>query len=178
MGVSSPEKVSAGVVLILGDRLLTVHGRTTVDGHRRTQKQANVFRENWRGPDGAPPPELRKHRVGHWISMGDGEEIVTSTVTGGGRTVEVSNMLRVTVDDAERIVAAILGGTFVDGTGFPEVTTRALAGLTSGRRVSVQSFEEASSSVQWFTGDYHGTNLKVRFVDGVVTILEVLQFMV
>lgn len=74
MGVDAPEKVWFHVVPILGDPYVMIESRVRVEGHLRRWTVALMFRDNWRGPDDAPPPSFRTHRVGRWISMGEVEE--------------------------------------------------------------------------------------------------------
>ena len=64
MGVDDRVKVTMGIVAIRGDRFVDVQGRVTVNGHERSWMRARMFRDNWRGPDDAPAPEFRTHRVG------------------------------------------------------------------------------------------------------------------
>jgi hypothetical protein len=180
MGVHDPVKVSMGVVLILGDRFVTVDGRVTVDGPERRWARARMFRENWRGPGDAPPPELRRHRVGRWISMGEGEVVSEWRIQDGSWFVDLSLGPDVSYDDAQRIVLALRHGTFTNR--LPERLINGAMVRPSfqldnrGQASSIQRDGAQAYKVSYWVGDYSGYTLSISLSEGKVLLLAVSVF--
>lgn len=177
MGVADPVKVSVGAVLAFGRRSLTVDGRVYVNGPQRSWARARMFRENWRAPADAQPPDLRRHRVRHWIPMGEGEQVSQWRIEDGSWFVDLLLDPDVPYADAQRIVLAIRHGTLVNR--LPEVSNNGAmvrppvqldnrGQVSSIRRDGPESFE-----VSYWLGDYLEYAMKVRLSEGQVLLLSV-----
>ena len=159
MGVAEPVKVSIGVVLALGDRFVTVDGRVSSNGPQRSWATARMFRENWRDPDNAPAPEQRTHRVGRWISMGDGEHVSLWRMEAAW-FVEVTLDAGVSYTDAQRIVLALRRGTFATRPDNPPpccVPER----FEPSAGTTIQRTGNDRYSLRWPTSDYTGYVIEV-----------------
>src|SRR2546422_578494 len=182
MGVDDPAKVWIGVVPILGDRFVTVDGRVSVKGHERRWITARIFRDNWRGPDDAPPPELRTHRVGRWISMGESETILQWRIQDGRWFVDVPLCGGVTYEDAGRIVLAIRRGTLLDRRSERPVNGASsrspLPRVDGGRVTSIEREGSLSREYRvWYSGkNLSGYILHVRISEDQLELLTLSSF--
>ena len=178
MGIDDPAKVSLGVVLILGDRFLIVDSRVSVNGHERTWISARMFRDNWARTDPLPP-ELTKHRVGRWISLGDSERETRWRIQDGNWFIDITLDERIAYEDAATIVRAVRRRTLIDrlSEGGPE-SKRVLPKLDAKRVAAIEAVDLIPGIFKVTVGreQYDFYEVFVRIVEDRVEVVKVLTW--
>jgi len=178
MGVTEPVKVSVGTFVPVGGSFVTVDGPVSFDGPQRSWPSAQMVRENRRGSGSAPPLWPGRHRVGRWVSVAKGGQVVRWRVDDGDWFVEVALGPRVSFADAQRIVLALRRGAFIKRIDNDDVSRSVPKRFEPKPVTSVERESGGTFSVSWPAGPYDGPVIEVAISDSGVELIAVGSYVI